>query len=76
LGGARGGDWGVGDVGSGFGGAVQQACAAVAGKDLALDADDGGEVMPPVGIEQRACWLKDGDAPALVAVSTLVSAAG
>ena len=75
LGGARGGDFGVGDVEGGFSGVVPLPGAAVAGEDLALNTDNGGEVRAPVGIEQGADWLKDGDDTALVAVSALVAAA-
>ena len=75
LGGARGGDFSVGDVEGGFSGVVPSPGAAVAGEDLALNTDNGGEVRAPVGIEQGADWLKDGDDTALVAVSALVAAA-
>ena len=74
FGGARGDDLGVGDVEGGFSGVVPLPGAAVAGEDLALDTDNGGEVRAPVCIEQGADWLKDGDDTALVAVSALVAA--
>jgi len=74
LGGARGGDFGVGDVEGGFSGVVPLPGAAVAGEDLALDTDNGGEVSAPVGVEQGADRIKDADNTALVAVSALVAA--
>jgi len=74
LGGARGGDLGAGDVEGGFSGVVPLPGAAVAGEDLALDTDNGGEVSAPVGVEQGADRIKDADNTALVAVSALVAA--
>ena len=50
LGGAGGGERPVRDVERGFGGMSEQPGAGIASEDIALDADDGGDVGVPVGI--------------------------
>jgi hypothetical protein len=50
LGGAGGGERPVRDVERGFGGMAEQPGAGIASEDIALDADDGGDVVVPVGI--------------------------
>ena len=54
----------------------QQAGLAVAGVDIALDADDGSDVGMPVGAGQFVGAIEDGDDTALVAVAALIVASG
>ena len=72
LGGAGGGERRVRDVEGGLGGVVQQPGLAAAGEDLALDADDGGDVRMPVGAGEFVGGVEDGDGAALVAVASLL----
>lgn len=76
LGGAGGGDRRVRDVKGGLGGMAQQPGPGVAGEDIALDTDDGGDVGMPVGVGQFAGGIEDGDGAAFVAVTALVAAVG
>jgi hypothetical protein len=55
---------------------AQQPGAGVAGEDIALDADDGGEVGMPIGIGQFVAGIEDGDGAAFVAVAALAVAVG
>lgn len=48
---------------------VQQAGLAVAGKCIALDTDDYGEVGTPIGVGELVGKIEDGDGAALVAVT-------
>ena len=75
LGGAGGGEWGVRDVEGGLGGVAQQPGACIAGEDIALDTDDGGEVGAPVGIGQFVGGIEYADGAGFVAVATGVAAA-
>ncbi len=76
LGGAGGGDRRVGDIESGLDGVVQQPSCGIAGEDIALDTDDGGDVGMPVGAGQLFGGIKDGDCAAFVAVAAFVVAVG
>jgi hypothetical protein len=55
---------------------AQQPGPGVAGEDIALDTDDGGDVGMPVGVGQFAGRIEDGDGAAFVAVAALVAAVG
>jgi hypothetical protein len=55
---------------------AQQPGPGVAGEDIALDTDDGGDVGMPVGVGQFAGGIEDGDGAAFVAVAALVAAVG
>ena len=55
---------------------AQQPGLGVAGVDVALYPDDGGDVQMPVGVGQFVCGLEDGDGAAFVAVAALVVAVG
>ena len=55
---------------------AQQPGLGVAGVNVALDPDDGGDVRLPVGGGQRAGGLENGDGAAFVAVAARVVAAG
>ena len=59
----------VGDVESGLAGMAQQPCFAVAGEDIALATDDGGDVRVPVGSGQLVGGMEDRDSAAFVAVA-------
>jgi len=74
LGGTGGGDRRVRDVEGGLGGAAQQPGLGVAGVDVALNPDDGGDMRVPVGVGQLVCGIEDGDGAAFVAVAALVVA--
>src|SRR5271157_4590949 len=73
---ARGASSRVGDIEGGLAGMAQQAGLAVAGKHLALDADDGGDVRVPVGSGKLAGGIDDRDGAAFVAVATGIVALG
>ena len=66
----------VGDIEGGLAGMARQPGLAVAGKHLALDADDGGDVRMPVGSGKLVGGIEDGDAAALVAVAAGIVAMG
>ena len=55
---------------------MQQAGCGVAGEDITLDPDDGGDVGMPVGVGQLAGGIEDGDGAAFVAVAAVVAAVG
>ncbi len=55
---------------------AQQPGFGIAGVDIALDPDDGGDVRMPVGVGQRVGRIEDGDGVAFVAVAALVVAVG
>ena len=74
FGGAGGGDRRVRDVEGGLGGVVQQPGLAVAGEDIALATDDGGDVRMPVRGGELVGGIEDGDSAAFVAVATFVVA--
>ena len=76
LGGAGGGDRRVGDVEGSLAGLAQQPGFGVAGMDVTLDPDDGGDVRMPAGAGQLGGRIEDGDGAAFVAVAALVVAAG
>jgi hypothetical protein len=52
---------------------AQQPGLAVAGVDLALDADDGGDIGTPIGVRELVGRIEDGDGAAFVAVTTDVA---
>ena len=74
--GAGGGERGIGDVEGGLGGVAQQPGPGIAGEDIALDPDDGGDVGVPVGVGEFVGGIKDADGAGFVAVATLVAALG
>ena len=74
--GAGGGERGIGDVESGLGGVAQQPGPGIAGEDIALDPDDGGDVGVPVGVGQFVGGIEDADGAGFVAVATLGAALG
>jgi hypothetical protein len=74
--GAGGGERGIGDVEGGLGGIAQQPGPGIAGEDIALDPDDGGDVGVPVGVGQFVGGIEDADGAGFVAVATLVAALG
>lgn len=76
AGGASGDDRRVRDVEGGVCGVAQQPGLGVAGEDIALDPDDGGEVGMPIGVGQFVGGIEDGDGAAFVAVAALVAAVG
>jgi hypothetical protein len=53
----------------------QQAGLAVAGVDIALDADDGSDVGMPVGAGEFVGGIEDGDDTPFVAIAAVVVAA-
>ena len=55
---------------------VQQPGCGVAGEDIALDTDNGGNVGMPVGACQLVGGIEDGDGAAFVAVAAAVVAVG
>jgi hypothetical protein len=55
---------------------AQQPGLGVAGVDVALDPDDGGDMRMPVGVGQTVGRIEDGDGAAFVAVAALVVAVG
>lgn len=59
-------------VESGLGGAVPQPCCGTPGKDPALDLDNRLDVRKPLGIDQLAGRIEDGDDPRLIAVAAFV----
>jgi hypothetical protein len=54
---------------------AQQPGLGVAGVDVALNTDDGGDVRMPIGVGQLVCGIEDGDGAAFVTVAALVVAA-
>jgi len=76
LGGAGGGDRRVRDVEGRLGGVAQQPGLGVAGVDIALDPDDGGDMRVPVGVGQTVGGIEDGDGAAFVAVAAFVVGVG
>jgi len=74
LGSAGRGDRLVRNVERRFGRVAQQPGLGVAGVDIALDLDDGGDMRVPVGVGQLVGRIKDGDGAAFVAVAALVVA--
>jgi hypothetical protein len=76
LSGAGGGERGICDVEGGLGGVAQQPGPGIAGEDIALDPDDGGDVGVPVGVGQFIDGIEDADGAGFVAVATLVAALG
>ena len=74
--GAGGGERGIGDVEGGLGSVAQQPGPGIAGEDIALDPDDGGDVGVPVGVGQFVGGIEDADGAGFVAVATLVAALG
>ena len=66
----------VGDIEGGLAGMAQQPGLAVAGKHLALDADDGGDVSVPVGSGKPVGGIEHRDGAAFVAVATGIVAMG
>ena len=74
--GAGGGERGIGDVEGGLGGRAQQPGPGIAGEDIALDPDDGGDVGVPVGVGQFVGGIEDADGAGFVAVAPLVAALG
>ena len=71
---ARGGERRVGNIEGGLRGVVQQAGLAVAGKYIALDTNDCGDVGTPVGVGELVGRIEDGDDAAFVAVAAYVVA--
>ena len=59
-------------VESGLGGAVPQPCCGTPGKDPALDPDNRLDVRMPLGMDQLAGRVEDGDDPRLIAVAAFV----
>jgi len=55
---------------------AQQPGLGVAGVDVALDPDDGGDMGMPVGVGQPVRGIEDGDGAAFVAVAALVVGVG
>jgi len=55
---------------------AQQPGFGVAGVDVALDLDDGGDMRMPSGVGQPVRGIEDGDGAAFVAVAALVVAVG
>jgi len=53
---------------------AQQPGFGVAGVDVALDLDDGGDMWMPAGVGQLVCGIEDTDGAAFVAVAALVVA--
>jgi hypothetical protein len=76
LSGAGGGERGIRDIEGGLGGKAQQPGPGIAGEDIALDPDDGGDVGVPVGVGQFVGGIEDADGAGFVAVATLVAAMG
>jgi hypothetical protein len=76
LSGAGGGERGIGDIEGGLGGVAQQSSLGIAGEDIALDPDDGGDVGVPVGVGEFVGGIEDADGAGFVAVATLVAALG
>jgi hypothetical protein len=76
LSGAGGGERGIGDIEGGLGGVAQQSSLGIAGEDIALDPDDGGDVGMPVGVGQFVGGIEDADGADFVAVAPLVAALG
>jgi len=76
LGSAGRSDRRVRDVEGRLGGVAQQPGLGVAGVDVALDLDDGGDVRMLVGVGQSVCGLENGDGAAFVAVAAFVAAMG
>jgi hypothetical protein len=76
LSGTGGGERSIGDVEGGLGGVAQQPGLGIAGEDIALDPDDGGDVGVPVGVGQFVSGIEDADGAGFVAVATLVAALG
>jgi hypothetical protein len=66
----------VRDIESGLGGVVQHPGLAVAGEDIALDADDGRDVGMPVGVGEFVLGIEHRDGAGFVAVARLVAALG
>jgi hypothetical protein len=55
---------------------AQQPGSAVAGEHLAVDAEDGGDVIVPVGSGKPVGGMEDGDGAAFVAVAAGIAAVG
>jgi hypothetical protein len=66
----------VGDIESGLAGMAQQPGLAVAGEHVALDADDGGDVIVPVGSGKFVGGIEDRDGAGFVAVAAGIVALG
>ena len=69
---ARRGERRVGNIEGGLSGVVQQAGLAVAGKYIALDTNDCGDVEMPVGAGELVDRTEDGAGAALVAVAASI----
>ena len=74
--GARGGEFCVGDVERGLGGVAEHPGGGVACEDVALDADDGGDVGMPVGSGEFVCGIEDADGATFVAIAASVAGVG
>jgi hypothetical protein len=74
--GAGGGERGIGDVEGGLGGVAPQPGLGIAGEDIALDPDDGGDVGVPVGAGEFVGGIEDADDAGFVAVASFVAALG
>ncbi len=75
IGGSLGGERDIGGVERGLAGTAEQASGGIAGVDLTLDTDDGGDMVLPAGVGQPVAGVEDGDGAALVAIAALVAAA-
>jgi len=75
IGGSLGGERDVGGVERGLAGTAEQTGGGIAGVDLTLDTDDGGDMVLPAGVGQPVGGVEDGDGAALVAIAAFVAAA-
>jgi hypothetical protein len=76
VGGDFGGERSVGQIVGGLGGMAEGSGRGAEGEDVALDPDDGFDVIFPAGIGEPVAWLEDRDGAAFDAVAPLVVAAG
>ncbi len=74
IGGSLGGERDVGGVERGLAGTAEQAGGGIAGVNLTLDPDDGGDMALPAGVGQPVGGVEDGDGASLVAIAALVTA--
>ncbi len=66
----------VGDIEGDLAGMAQQPGLAVADEHVALDADDGGDVIVPVGADKLVGGIEDRDGAGFVAVAAGIVALG
>jgi hypothetical protein len=75
IGGESGGERLVGEIVGCLGG-MMKATAGIAGEDVALDPDDGPDVMIPVGVGKSVGGIEDSDDAAFDAIAPFALAAG